>query len=151
MSSLNIWKNLFLKYNIRLVGGCCGTNYEHISKLRKAVDKINAEAKPKFTPEENITEIEDSVSSLYSSIFMDMETKPLIVGERTNANGSKLFRELLAGEDYEAITELAKEQVEEGAQILDLCAAYVGRDEVRDMKEIITKSKHFCKYSDYGR
>ena len=126
------------KYNIRLVGGCCGTNYEHISKLAAAVNKINEE-KLVFDPLKNLKEVEDSVSSIYSSVFMDMETKPLIVGERTNANGSKKFRELLAAEDYEAITELAKEQVEEGAQILDLCAAYVGRDEARDMKEIISK------------
>lgn len=123
-------------YKISVVGGCCGTSYQHIKQLADAVESLSISDRRENN---QILEVENSVSSLYSAINMDLETKPIIVGERTNANGSKLFKDLLAKEDYDSIIQLAKEQVEEGAQILDLCAAYVGRDEVRDMKEILFK------------
>lgn len=117
-------------YGINIVGGCCGTSYKHIKNLSEAVKEI----KPFKRKLEQ--DIHETVSSLYNSVSMIMDPKPLIVGERTNANGSKLFRELLAKEDYEAMVEIAKEQLEEGAHVLDLCAAYVGRDEAKDMKEL---------------
>jgi 5-methyltetrahydrofolate--homocysteine methyltransferase len=76
-----------------------------------------------------------SSSSLYISAPLHIDPPPVIVGERTNANGSRKFKELLQAEDYDSMVNMAKEQTKEGAHVLDLCVAYVGRDEVRDMKE----------------
>src|SRR4030095_3022234 len=72
-------------------------------------------------------------------VTLSQDPPPLIVGERTNANGSKKFRELLLREDWEAMVETAKEQVEEGARVLDGCNAHVGRDEVRDMTQTLRR------------
>src|SRR5262249_49160796 len=79
------------------------------------------------------------VTSLYSAVSLAQDPPPLIVGERTNANGSKRFRELLLVENWEAMVEMAKEQVAEGAHVLDVCTAYVGRDEARDMTEVLKR------------
>ena len=122
-------------YGVDIVGGCCGTTYEHIRQLAAKVSALKPGHRDRVMPLETM----ESVSSLYSSVPLLMEPRPLIVGERTNANGSKLFRDLLAKEDYEAMTELAKEQVAEGAHILDLCVAYVGRNELRDMEEMVRR------------
>ncbi len=63
----------------------------------------------------------------------------MIIGERTNANGSKKFRDLLAKEDYDALTEMGKEEVNESAHMIDLCTAYVGRNEIKDMTECVNR------------
>ena len=78
-----------------------------------------------------------AASSLYIQVPFAQEPKPLIIGERTNANGSKKFRDLLAKEDYDALTEMGKEEVNESAHMIDLCTAYVGRNEMKDMTECV--------------
>ena len=88
---------------------------------------------PRRTPK-----LERSAASLYQSVALRQEPAPLIVGERTNANGSKKFRDLLAAEDWDGMIALAKEQQREGAHLLDLCVAYVGRDEVRDADQLLS-------------
>ncbi len=80
-----------------------------------------------------------SASSLYQAVPLHIDPPPVLVGERTNANGSKQFRDLLAKEDWEAIVAMGKEASKEGAHMVDVCAAYVGRDEAKDMREIITR------------
>ena len=79
-----------------------------------------------------------SLSSLYQAVELRQQIPPLLVGERTNANGSKLFRERLLENDYQGCLQIALEQEANGAQVLDLCAAYAGRDELRDMTELTT-------------
>ena len=116
---------------VSVVGGCCGTTREHIRMLAEAVGGL--------APVERTFEFAPSVSSLYQAAPLHVDPAPVLVGERTNANGSKLFRELLAAEDWEGIVAMGKEAVKEGAHMIDVCAAYVGRDEVRDMREIITR------------
>ena len=120
------------EHRISMVGGCCGTTPAHINALAEAVKKLTPAARPtSFLPQ---------VSSLYQAVPLDQDgTSPLFVGERTNANGSKLFKELLLKEDWSGITEMAKEQEREGSHVLDLCVAYVGRDEVRDMQESLKR------------
>ena len=112
---------------VSVVGGCCGTTTEH---LRQLVDAVGG-----LSPKKRSVEFIPSSSSLYTSAPLHIDPPPVIVGERTNANGSKKFKELLQAEDYDSMVNMAKEQTKEGAHILDLCVAYVGRDEVRDMKE----------------
>jgi 5-methyltetrahydrofolate--homocysteine methyltransferase len=129
---LEFWMNRFvIEFGVSIIGGCCGTTPEHMSRLVK----IASQSAPKkrefsYTP---------SVSSIYSSVALHLDPPPVIVGERCNANGSKKFKELLLVEDYDGMVQLAKEQIKEGAHILDLCVAYVGRDEVRDMCEVMKR------------
>jgi 5-methyltetrahydrofolate--homocysteine methyltransferase len=114
---------------VSIVGGCCGTTREHIRRLAEAVGGL--------APKERNIDFIPSASSLYQASPLHLEPPPVLIGERTNANGSKLFRDLLAREDWEGIVAMGKEAVKEGAHLVDVCAAYVGRDEVRDMREII--------------
>ncbi len=130
-------QNFVNKYGVNIVGGCCGSKAEHIAAIAKAVKGLKPS--PRTVQHQEHCEARESVASIYSAVPLLMEPKPLIVGERTNANGSKLFKELLAKSDYEGITELAREQVEEGAHILDVCTAFVGRDELQDMHEVISR------------
>ncbi len=116
---------------VSIVGGCCGTTKEHLKKLVEAVGSL--------APKERAWEFTPSSSSLYQSVAMHIDPSPVIVGERTNANGSKMFRDLLAKEDWEGMVAMGKEQVREGAHVLDVCTAYVGRDEARDMRELIPR------------
>lgn len=114
---------------VSVVGGCCGTTPEHIRQLVQSVGGLApARRTPEFIP---------SASSLYQFSPLHLDPPPVLVGERTNANGSKQFRELLAKEDWEGIVAMGKEAVKEGAHMVDVCAAYVGRDEKKDMREIL--------------
>lgn len=116
---------------VGIVGGCCGTTQEHIRRVAKAVGGLSPlPRESSFTP---------SVASLYQSVPLRIDPAPVLVGERTNANGSKQFRELLAKEDWEGIVGMGRDAVKEGAHMVDVCAAYVGRNESQDMKEIISR------------
>jgi 5-methyltetrahydrofolate--homocysteine methyltransferase len=117
---------------VNLIGGCCGTDASHIKALR---DKIGHRA-PK---DRGDVKLEPALASLYNQVPYRQENAVMAIGERTNANGSKKFRELLNAEDWNGITRVAKDQVKEGAHTLDVCTAYVGRDEVRDMTEVISR------------
>ncbi len=81
--------------------------------------------------------MKSAVSSLYQAIDLDQDIKPLLIGERANANGSKKFRELLVAEDYQGCLRIGLEQQAKGAQVLDLCVAYAGRDETKDMVTLV--------------
>jgi len=110
---------------VNIVGGCCGTTPEHLAAVVDAIgDRAPTPRKPSFEP---------CVSSLYQSVTIEQDNALLSVGERTNANGSKKFRELLAAEDIDGMVQMAREQVRQGSHLIDVCAAYVGRDEVEDM------------------
>jgi 5-methyltetrahydrofolate--homocysteine methyltransferase len=116
---------------VSVVGGCCGTTKEHIRQLVQAVGNLSPKPrKVDFIP---------GASSLYSVAPFKVDNPPVLVGERTNANGSKLFRDLLAKEDWEALVAMGKDQVREQAHMVDLCAAYVGRNEVADMRELVSR------------
>jgi 5-methyltetrahydrofolate--homocysteine methyltransferase len=113
---------------IRVVGGCCGTTPEH---LRQVVEAVRGVPLPRRQPV-----FEPSVSSIYSPVTIDQDTSILIIGERTNANGSRAFRDALLAADWDTCTKMANEQVREGAHVLDVCVDYVGRDGAIDMDEI---------------
>ena len=118
-------------YGVNIVGGCCGTTPEHLGEvvaLLKKNEKIEtAKAKRKTT-------YEPGAASLYQHTAFRQQNTYMAIGERTNANGSKAFREALLAENWEECLEIAKEQIREGAHMLDLCVDYVGRDGVADMK-----------------
>ncbi len=116
---------------VHIVGGCCGTTPQHI----KAVDHLIGN----LAPGKRDIHYENSLSSLYTSVPMFQDPPPVLVGERTNSNGSKKFRDLLAEDDYDALVDIGRHQLEQGAHLLDVCTAYVGRNEIKDMVETITR------------
>ncbi|WP_297648577.1 methionine synthase [Pseudonocardia sp.] len=115
-------------YGLRLVGGCCGTTPAHVSAVAEAVRSL--------TPPERHPRPEAGLSSLYASVPFRQDTSVLMIGERTNANGSKKFRDAMLAEDWEACVGIARDQTREGAHLIDLCIDYVGRDGVADMAEL---------------
>jgi 5-methyltetrahydrofolate--homocysteine methyltransferase len=116
---------------IGIVGGCCGTTPAH---LKAVVDAVRGVALAPRHPDEP-----PSVSSIYSPVPIQQDNSFLIIGERTNTNGSKAFREAMIAGDWDSCTKMATEQVREGAHVLDVCVDYVGRDGVVDMNEIASR------------
>lgn len=131
-AELEKWMEHFVgDLGVSVIGGCCGTTKDHIRHLATLAQRI--------TPKKRTYEWTPSASSIYSSAPMHVDPAPVIVGERCNTNGSKKFKDLILKEDYDAAVAMGKEQVKEGAHMLDLCVAYVGRDEIRDMREVISR------------
>jgi 5-methyltetrahydrofolate--homocysteine methyltransferase len=126
------WLKEFVEEDgVNIVGGCCGTTPEHIKAV---IDAIGTRP-----PKKRTVTTEPSVSSLYQACPIRQENSFLIVGERTNANGSRKFRKLLEAEDWDGMVRVAKDQVRDGSHVIDVCGAYVGRDEAKDMHEIISR------------
>ncbi|MEV3996545.1 methionine synthase [Streptomyces halstedii] len=116
------------EYGLSLVGGCCGTTPEH---LRQVVERVRGAAPSAREPRP-----EPGAASLYQSVPFRQDTSYLAIGERTNANGSKKFREAMLDARWDDCVEMARDQIREGAHMLDLCVDYVGRDGVADMEEL---------------
>ncbi|KOV68904.1 methionine synthase [Streptomyces sp. AS58] len=121
-------ENFVRDYGLSLVGGCCGTTPEH---LRQVVERVR-----ELTPPQRSPRPEPGAASLYQSVPFRQDTSYLAIGERTNANGSKKFREAMLEGRWDDCVEMAREQIREGAHMLDLCVDYVGRDGVTDMDEL---------------
>ena len=118
-------------FGVQVIGGCCGTRYDHIREL--------SEIGKTLTPKIREISWEPSAASIYTAQPYEQENSFLIVGERLNASGSKKCRDLLNAEDWDGLVAMAREQVREGAHILDVNVDYVGRDGVRDMKELVSR------------
>ncbi len=119
------------EFGVNVVGGCCGTTPEHV---RQAVEAVGGHAPALREPVR-----EPSLSSLYQSVPLDQDLTYLTVGERCNANGSRKFRDLMLEGDLDGMTGIAKEQIREGAHVLDVCVDYVGRDGVPDMDRLLER------------
>jgi len=113
---------------VSIVGGCCGTTPEHLAAVvERCADLEPAPRHPRPEP---------SVSSLYSPVTYDQDASVLLIGERTNTNGSKAFKEALLDGNFDAAVKVGTDQVRESAHLIDICVDYVGRDGTEDMAEI---------------
>jgi len=142
------WLERFIREDgVNVIGGCCGTGVEHIQALDRMLKRLADEQQETNTkvastrPAPKVREVRPApgLASLFSAVDYRQENAYLSIGERCNANGSKKFRERQAEEDWDACVAIGREQVKEGSHALDVCTAYVGRDEVADMHEVISR------------
>ncbi len=131
--------NFIYDFNVQLIGGCCGTTPEHIKYLSSIIDEIIDIERTHNNGKKNSSDFIPSASSIYNSVPYKQDNSILIVGERLNASGSKKVRELLNNDDWDGLVAIAKQQQKENAHVLDVNVDYVGRDGVKDMKEITSK------------
>ncbi|HUQ38903.1 MAG TPA: methionine synthase [Acidimicrobiales bacterium] len=113
---------------VSVVGGCCGTTPEH---LRQVVERVRD-----LTPAARTVKDDPGLASIYSHVPYDQAPSFLVVGERTNANGSRKFRDAMLASDWDTCVTMAKDQVRDGAHVLDLCVDYTGENGVEDMDEL---------------
>ncbi|HEV2809183.1 MAG TPA: methionine synthase, partial [Acidimicrobiales bacterium] len=119
------------EFGVSVIGGCCGTTPAH---LQAVVERCRH-----LVPSERVPDHEPAAASIYTAVPFRQDTSFLVVGERTNANGSKRFREAMLAGDWETCVAMAKDQVKEGAHILDVCVDYTGADGSADMEEIASR------------
>ncbi len=121
----------FLNYDgVSFLGGCCGTTPQHIKALSDAIAGIAPKAPTGNHP--------NSLASLFETKTLKQDPAPLLIGERSNATGSKAFRELLKAEDYEGTLTVGQQQVRAGAHVIDVSVGFAGRDETKDMNEVVS-------------
>ena len=117
------------EYGVQVVGGCCGTTPAHLARVIEEVRPLVAATRsPALDP---------GVASIYSATSYEQDRSVLLVGERTNANGSKKFREAMLDGDWDTCVAIGRQQIKEGAHILDVCVDYTGADGVADMNELM--------------
>lgn len=121
-------KQFVADYGVNLIGGCCGTTPAHMKEVVKQIHGTEISNR-------SITR-EIGASSLYQFVGFKQDNTYLAIGERANANGSKAFKEALLKEDWQSCVEIGRDQIRDGAHMLDLSVDYVGRDGVADMKEL---------------
>ena len=119
------------EYGVSVVGGCCGTSPDHLAAVVAACRDL--------TPAVRQPDWEPGAASIYNHVPFDQEPSFLVVGERTNANGSKKFREAMLAQDWDTCVAMAREQEKEGAHVLDVCVDYTGEDGVAAMTEVVAR------------
>ncbi|HLY83559.1 MAG TPA: homocysteine S-methyltransferase family protein, partial [Acidimicrobiales bacterium] len=119
------------EYGVSVVGGCCGTSPAH---LEAVIARCRG-----LVPTRRAPEWEPGCASIYTHVPYDQTPSFLVVGERTNANGSKRFREAMLADDWDTCVAMAKDQVKEGAHVIDVCVDYTGEDGVSDMREVASR------------
>ncbi len=125
------------QFGVNIVGGCCGTTPEHIAAVAAAVADIKPAVRSVFG--RKIDAAHATVSSLYNAVDARQDNSILIIGERTNTNGSKKFRDCLLAADWDTLVAIGREQVKEGSHVVDVCVDYVGRNGVPDMTDIVRR------------
>ncbi|HVA07439.1 MAG TPA: homocysteine S-methyltransferase family protein, partial [Acidimicrobiales bacterium] len=119
------------EFGVSVVGGCCGTTPEHLAAVvERCAAAVPAPRTPVFEP---------AAASIYTSVPFHQDTSFLVVGERTNANGSKRFREAMLEGDWDTCVLMARDQVTEGSHLIDVCVDYTGADGVADMTEVASR------------
>ncbi len=119
------------EYGLQVVGGCCGTTPAHMARVIEAVRPLSA------APRQPV--LDPAVASIYASTNYQQDRSVLLVGERTNANGSKKFREAMLEGDWDTCVGIGRDQIKEGAHVLDVCVDYTGANGVSDMDEVMSR------------
>ncbi len=122
-------KRFVTEYGVNVIGGCCGTRPEHLAEVVRQVSSLK--------PAPRQVKKQAMAASLFSGVSLRQNPAPALIGERTNANGARQFRDLLEAEDFAGMTAMGREQARGGAHLVDLCVAFVGRDEVADMQRLV--------------
>ncbi len=136
-AELASWLERFVAEDgVNLIGGCCGTSIPHIAAL-DAMLRRRGETRPTPVPRKPVWV--PSVASLYQAVSLRQENAIFAIGERCNANGSKKWRELQEKHDWDGCVAQGREQLGEGSHALDVCTAFVGRDEMGEMNEVIRR------------
>ncbi|KAF0111116.1 MAG: 5-methyltetrahydrofolate--homocysteine methyltransferase [Rhodospirillaceae bacterium] len=137
-ADLALWHERFVcEDGVTLVGGCCGTTPQHIGAVDAMLKRIGAGRRP--TPVRRSVHWVPAVASLYGAVPLRQENAFLSIGERCNANGSRQFRQYQEVGNWDGIMAMARSQVKEGSHALDICTAFVGRNERADMIETIAR------------
>ena len=140
-ADLASWLERFVAEDgVNLIGGCCGTSVEHIAALDAMLRKragAGASSRPVPVPRNPIWI--PGVASLYQAVPLRQENAIFAIGERCNANGSKKWRELQEVHDWDGCVAMGREQIGEGSHALDICTAFVGRDENAEMTEVMRR------------
>ncbi|MDP9074759.1 MAG: homocysteine S-methyltransferase family protein, partial [Actinomycetota bacterium] len=118
-------------YGVSVVGGCCGTSPDHLAAVVEACRDLTPAVREQLW--------EPGCASIYNHVPFDQDPSFLVVGERTNANGSKRFRLAMLADDWDTCVAMARDQEKEGAHVLDVCVDYTGEDGVSDMAEIASR------------
>jgi 5-methyltetrahydrofolate--homocysteine methyltransferase len=136
-ADLATWLDRFVAEDgVNLIGGCCGTSTPHIEALDAMLRKRGG-FRP--APVQRSVVWMPSVASLYQQVPLRQENSYFSIGERCNANGSKKWRELQERADWDGCVAMGREQIGEGSNSLDVCTAFVGRDEVLEMDHVIRR------------
>src|SRR5690348_8040783 len=135
------WQERFVTEDgVNMIGGCCGTDVPHIAALDAMLRRLAGDgARPR--PKQRSSVWVPSIASLYGQMPLRQENAYLSIGERCNANGSKQFRQLQEKGDWDGCVEMGREQVKEGSHALDVCTAFVGRNEVAEMSEVVSRMR----------
>ena len=128
---LDAQRRFITEFGVRVVGGCCGTNADHIRLL--------ADHCKDLAPAVREADHQPGAASIYSFTPIEQDASVLLVGERTNANGSKAFREAMIDGDWDLTVKMLKDQIAGGAHVIDVCVDYVGRDGTVDMAEVASR------------
>src|SRR6266850_2598458 len=135
------WLERFvLEDGVNMIGGCCGSEAAHIAALDQMLRRIGRD-RPRPLAKQRQPQWTPSVASLYSQVALRQENAYLSIGERCNANGSRAFRRLQEQGDWDGCVEMGREQVKEGSHTLDICTAFVGRDEIAEMSEVVGRMR----------
>ncbi|MDE2581311.1 MAG: homocysteine S-methyltransferase family protein, partial [Rhodospirillales bacterium] len=139
-AELASWLERFVAEDgVNLVGGCCGTDVAHIAALDAMLRKHAPGGAHRPTPVPRTAVWVPSVASLYQSVPLRQENAFFAIGERCNANGSKKWRGLQEAHDWDGCVAMGREQLGEGSNALDVCTAFVGRDEMGEMSEVVRR------------
>ena len=138
---LTIWLERFIEEDgVNIIGGCCGTDIPHIQALDAMLRK-RAGNRLRPAPVKREVFWIPAVASLYSQVPFRQEAAYFSIGERCNANGSRKFRELQDAGNWDGCVEMGREQTREGSHSLDICTAFVGRDEAADITEVVSRMR----------
>ncbi|HET7880705.1 MAG TPA: homocysteine S-methyltransferase family protein, partial [Acetobacteraceae bacterium] len=136
-AELASWLERFVEEDgVNLIGGCCGTNVTHIAALDAMLRRRGG---PRPVPVARNSVWVPSVASLYQAVPLRQENAFFAIGERCNANGSKKWREAQEKHDWDGCVSMGREQLGEGSNALDVCTAFVGRDELAEMTEVVRR------------